>query len=318
MMNEELNILFLGGAKRVSVAEHLKKYGRSRHIEVSVFSYELTLQVPISIVSKVILGLRWDDEKLLFHLCETIKTHNIHMILPFVDPAVEVAGNLKQILPELYIPCSSKNICQIMFDKKLSAKWFGENDIPVPKTFTKNSIEFPVILKPITGSASKGIKVIYDKEELDKIEYLDKYLLQHYISNSTEYTVDCFVNSKQEIMSVVPRIRIETAGGESVRTITVKENTVIDLSKKILLLEEFTGPITIQFIKDLSNDQIYVMEINPRLGGGVIASIEAGADILGLMIDEYLGLPIAPINYWKENTLMTRYFKEIIFYANNN
>ena len=317
-MNKKLNILFLGGAKRVSLAEHLKKSAILRNIELSIFSYELTAQVPISTVGKVIVGLRWTDEKLIFHLCEIIKINNIHMILPFVDTAVEISEKLKQILPELYIPCCPQNLCQIMFNKKLSAKWFEENRIPIPKTFTKLLIEYPAILKPITGSASKGIKIIYNEEELDKIEHLDEYLIQQYISKNIEYTVDCFVNSKNEIMSVVPRIRLETAGGEVVNSITIKEESIIELSKKILQSENFIGPITIQFIKDLTNDQLYVMEINPRLGGGVIASIEAGADILGLMIDEFLGIPIAPISDWKENTLMTRYFKEVIFYANNN
>jgi carbamoyl-phosphate synthase large subunit len=318
VMISELNILFLGGAKRVSLAEHLKRSALSRNFKVSVFSYELSAQVPISSVAKVITGLKWSDENLIPDLQKIIKSNNIQMVIPFLDTFIETAGRLKKLHPELYIPCCNENICQIMFDKILLAKWFEKNNIPAPQTFNSGSPVFPVIMKPRKGSASKGIRVIYDQAEFDKVRNPDDYLIQDYIAENTEFTVDCFVSASQEILSVVPRIRLETAGGEVVNSMTVKDESIIGLSKKILQSDHFTGPVTIQFIKDLTRDRLYAMEINPRLGGGVIASIEAGADILGLMIDEFSGRPLVPLNDWKDKTLMTRYFKEVIFYADNN
>jgi carbamoyl-phosphate synthase large subunit len=317
-VNKQINILFLGGAKRVSLAEHFKSSALRRNVDLSIFSYELTELVPISSVAKVIVGLRWSDNMLISHLCEIIKANNIQMVLPFVDPAIEISSQLKHIFNDLYIPCCPANICQIMFNKKLSAKWFSENEIPVPETFSDVFSEFPLILKPITGSASRGIKVVHNKVELSEVKNLNEYLIQRYIENREEYTVDCFISNSSELISIVPRIRLDTAGGEVVNSLTVRNNSIIEISKKILGSEKFIGPVTIQFLKDLSNDKVYVMEINPRLGGGVVASICAGADILGVMIDEFLGLPIFPINDWRENTLMTRYFKEVIFYANHN
>ena len=60
------------------------------------------------------------------------------------------------------------------------------------------------------------------------------------------------------------------------------------------------------------------MEINPRLGGGVITSIEAGADITEFILRNYLGEDLDSCVSWKDRTLMTRYFKEVIFYADNH
>ena len=60
-----------------------------------------------------------------------------------------------------------------------------------------------------------------------------------------------------------------------------------------------------------------MMEINPRCGGGVIASIEAGSKSLEMLLDEFEGKEIIEQNDWKENILMTRYMQEVI-YANNN
>ena len=56
------------------------------------------------------------------------------------------------------------------------------------------------------------------------------------------------------------------------------------------------------------------MEINPRLGGGVVCSILAEAPITDYIIKEYLKIPIEECTNWKDNTLMVRYRKEVIFY----
>lgn len=172
---------------------------------------------------------------------------------------------------------------------------------------------FPVIMKPCTGSASMGIKVINNESEWRAVENKESYVIQQYIANSKEYTVDCYVSQTGEVISVVPRERLSVAGGEVVNSITRKDEELIALSHKILRSGAFRGPITIQFIRDLDTAWTYVMEINPRAGGGVITSIEAGVDIPLFILKESLGLPLEPVDDWEDNLLMTRYFKEVIF-----
>jgi len=319
-MNRELSILFLGGAKRVSLAECFINSGKKKGFDVQIFSYELTPYLPICAVGTVICGLKWTDPKVYDHLLETIKQYNINIVFPLVDSAIVVAGRLKNLSQETFIPCSGIDICDIMFDKKASALWFSKMGIPVPKDYSceKEIDSYPIILKPQTGSASKGIKIIYNAMELKEFEKqynLEHFLIQQYISPSTEYTVDCYISTTGKIISVVPRIRLEVAGGEAVKTITEKNEFLIDLSKKILNKGQFRGPITIQYIRDNESEKIFVMEINPRFGGGVIASILAGADITSCVIDEYNNIPIdiISVDQWNDKTLMTRYFKEVIF-----
>jgi len=318
-MNKDVNILFLGGAKRVSVANHFIESGKEMEFNIHIFSYELTNSVPIASVGTVIIGRRWKDDDLFKHLAEVIEDNHIHIILPFVDPAVEVAARLKDILTTVFIPCSTLELCQTMFDKLRSERWFNQHQIPVPPSFTAaETLPFPVIIKPRTGSASKGIEVITDKSQWDDIENKNDYIIQKYISNKEEYTVDCYVAGNGEIISIVPRIRLETAGGEVMNSITKRDDELITLSRKILHSGGFSGPITIQYIRDKDANQTYVMEINPRLGGGVIASIEAGANIPKYILSEYKGDGLLPYDDWEENTLMTRYYKEVIFHANHH
>ena len=311
--NNQINILFLGGAKRVSIANHFKKAAMGIGYEVNIFSYELDEKVAIATVGKVIIGKRWKDENLLSDLKMNIDKFNINIVLAFVDPAISIISKLKELCPDVFIPVSDFGLCNIMFDKVLSANWFSEHNISQPLYYTNpDEINYPVILKPRRGSASKGIIICRSKEELPNVDY-DQYLISEYISDHTEYSVDCYVNRDGEVTSVVPRIRLETAGGEAIRSKTIKDKTIIEESMKILMSGHFRGPITIQYIRDNTNGKVYVMEINPRLGGAVVTSIGAGSGIIKMILDEYLGNEVTPKTDWRDNTLMVRYFNEVIF-----
>lgn len=312
---KQLNVLFLGGAKRVSFAEHLKAAGKRRGMDVSIFSYELEKTVPIGKVAEVLIGLKWSDKNIYADLENVIAKYNINIVLPFVDKAIEIAANLKN-RTNIFIPISSVEICKTMFDKVRSSDWFEEKGIPQPpKYLSKEDVNYPAILKPRNGSASKGIIIAEKSEDVENVVW-ENYLVQEFIPNAVEYTVDCYVSQKGEPTSIVPRVRLETAGGEVTKTITKKNDQLIAIANKILRFGEFRGPITIQFIADQNETRYYVMEINPRFGGGVIASLEAGSMSLEMLLNEYEGKEIVEQNDWKENILMTRYMQEVI-YANN-
>lgn len=305
----------LGGAKRVSMAEQLIRAGEEMDIDVRIYSHELDRCEPIASVGKIIIGGKYSEEGVIGEINDIIKSHKVDILLPFIDPAIEVAAECKKRYPNLCVPVSSQEIVKILFDKVQSAKKFEEEGLPIPKTYTPETVEYPAILKPRTGSASKGIIVAANKEEFDNIENLGNYLIQEYIADREEYTIDCYIGvADKEIKCIVPRIRLATAGGEVIRTQTCRIPRLIALSEKTLKALNLLGAVTLQFIYDKNNQRFLLMEINPRLGGGVICSIKAGADIAKMIIQESQGEKIRQANVWRDGTLMTRYFKEVMFY----
>ena len=68
-----------------------------------------------------------------------------------------------------------------------------------------------------------------------------------------------------------------------------------------------------QFIHDKTADRHLLMEINPRLGGGVVCSIRAGADIAEMILTEAAGSAAAEMPDWRDGALMARYFSEVMF-----
>jgi carbamoyl-phosphate synthase large subunit len=315
-MSKQINILFLGGAKRVSLAEYLIESGKELNKTVNIFSYELDQYVPVASIGKIIIGLKWNDSNILKHLKQTIQENNIHIVLPFVDGATIVASRLKNEMKNIFIPVSPELTCDIMFDKVKANTWFQNNGIPVP-AYDGN---LPAIAKPRKGSASQGliiIKTMLGWDNFKSCSKEDDYLIQSYLT-ADEYTVDVYVSGEGKLISVIPRKRMEVTSGEATKSITVKDKEVIELSKDVISKINFHGPITLQFLREKKTKKLFMMEINPRFGGGVVTSIKAGANSCMMLLNEYLGNPIQEVTEWEENLIMTRAFREFFYHANNN
>lgn len=313
-MKSTITILMLGGARRVSLAEQLIRSAKRLGHEVKLISYELLKEVPIAVVADVVVGLRWSDPDVVADICRLCKEREVDIILPFVDGAIEIASLCKEQLPEVFVPVVESGLANVMFDKIEAAKRFKEAGLPIPRTYSALNAEMPAIAKPRHGSASRGIKIFHDIDDLMHLENLKEYLVQEYIEHNREYTVDCYISQEGEILVTVPRLRIEVMGGEVTRTRTVDIPMLIDMSREVLAHFGFRGPVTLQFLENTDNGQFKLMEINPRLGGGVICSIFAGAPITDYIILESLGSPVHPTDDWSPDTLMARYQKEVIFF----
>lgn len=317
MKQNKLTVLALGGARRVSVAELIKRSGARIGYEVDFISYELNEEVPIAVVGRVIVGKRWSDPDVVSDIARVARENEVNIILPFVDGAIEIAAKCREVLKGVFIPVSGYDVASIMFDKVLAAKAFKEAGCPIPATYSVITAEMPAIAKPRHGSASRGIKIFHNIDELMHLDDLDNYLVQEYIERNHEYTVDCYVSQKGEILVTVPRRRLEVMGGEVTRTVTCRIPEVESMSRRIIEAFSLRGPVTLQFLHDLDRDRYLLMEVNPRLGGGVVCSIYAGAPITDYILDEALGVPLKPCTNWASQTLMARYLKETIFYGDD-
>lgn len=314
MAKPKLTLLMLGGARRVSMAELLKRSGERLGYDVRIISYELDDQVPIATVGKVVTGLKWSDPGVVDDILRIVIEFEARIILPFVDGSISVAARCKERMPDLFVPVSAPETATLMFDKILAAKAFKEAGIPIPTTYKIIDAEMPVIAKPRFGSASRGIHVFHDIDDLMHLNDISDYLLQEFIEDKREYTVDCYVATDGEILVTVPRERLEIMGGEATRTITTRLPELEEMSRDIIRKFNLQGPVTLQFLYDIRRDRYLLMEVNPRLGGGVICSVYAGAPIPDYILSESMGIPVRPCNDWADKTLMARYLKETIFF----
>ncbi len=318
-MQQVVNVLFLGGAKRVSMARLLIAAGAKRNLDIKIFSYELSNEVPIAEVATVIVGRKWRDAELQSHLHDVVDKYGINIMLPFVDPAVEVAATYCANDSRCWTPGRNQHMAAVLFDKVASDTVFRRNGYPVPANALLEDFEGHIIAKPRFGSASKGIKVL-DRENFEMMRITEQrsdYLFQQYIEHHEEFTVDCYVDASGKVVCISPRRRLEVAGGEVMSSVTVNDEAIVHWSRVILQQLQLTGPITLQFLcEKLPTGNMgapLLMEINPRLGGGAVCSVHAGADLLGYILDEWQGIELPSNVVCQADVKICRYMQEVVF-----
>ena len=314
MKGNIFKILMLGGGKRVSLARRFKEAILSFDFLPQIYSYDLTKDEPISKEAFIIQGLPWDSEKIISNLKKNIIEYNFDLIISNVDPALPLQSILSKEFKSASIISNSEKIA-ICQSKELFQKFCEYEKLPIIPRWDKKT--FPFFIKPIFGSSSVGGGLIYSRDQYLRYFKFDEeqYIKQMFI-DGYEYTVDIYVDKNHVIKAISPRERLRTAGGEVIITRTIRDEEIEVLSEKIINKLGVKGPLSIQFIKSKKDNKLWIMEINPRLGGGVIASIEAGYDIPKMLISDILGHNIKKLRL-NNNLIMKRYFEEI-FYEDNN
>lgn len=317
-MQQSVNILMLGGAKRVSMARMFKAAGAKSGLDVNLFSYELTKTVPVAEVATVICGLRWNNPDLLDDLHRVVTENGINIIIPFVDPAVEIAARYCESDKGCFTPMTDADKARLMFDKIEADAVFRSLGIPVPANACVENFDGAVIAKPRCGSASKGIKVL-DAVEFEAFKLTPEasgYLFQQYLAEHEEITVDCYVSRGGEVVCAVPRLRLDVVGGEVLNTKTISDPEIEGLSTRILGMLCLRGSVTLQFLRErFPNGTLgkpLLMEINPRLGGGAVCSVHAGADIPAYILADYLEEKVEKA-HWRSGVMICRYMQEVVF-----
>ncbi|MCK4968526.1 MAG: ATP-grasp domain-containing protein, partial [Candidatus Aenigmarchaeota archaeon] len=170
-------------------------------------------------------------------------------------------------------------------------------------------IKYPLIIKSNNGSGSNDIYKAENEKELKFfINYNPNSIAQEFIFGK-EYTIDLFSDFDKNVISVVPRERIETFGGESYKGKTVKDEEIINQTKKLAETIGSFGHITVQCIKN--ENKIMFIEINPRFGGGASLSFAAGVNTPRMLIKLLMGKKINhTIGNFKELTML-RHTKDI-------
>ena len=167
---------------------------------------------------------------------------------------------------------------------------------------------FPYFLKPWDGYASRGSYIARTREELKFFSHhVPNCIVQEFI-DGIEHTVDVLVDFAGRVRCVVPRRRLQVRSGEVSKGITVKHPQIMERSQELIeILGAGPGVITIQCFLTKKNE-IKFIEINPRFGGGIPLSIQAGADFPRWLVQLWLGKkPRIPLDGWRDQLLMLRY-----------
>jgi carbamoyl-phosphate synthase large subunit len=292
-----MKFLFISAGRRNQFASFVKNKG------VKIDSYELDINAPIALLcDKIIPGKKWGDIDIKNELFELCKDYDL--IIPFHDEASKILSqfNLENVCVSDY---ETSKIC---LDKKEFEKFFL-NDPELKKIYPKDDGS-AVVLKPRNGVSSNGISFLDKKpQNIDNDFIIQKRIL------GTEYTLDCFYDKQNRLIDFVPRQRIKVVNGEVIESATVNKEKFLKTVNLISERFKFKGPVCFQFIED-SNNQLWIIEINARMGGGCTLSIGSGFDIPDLLISVFCKNNFSINDYkslWKPNYYLKRYYSDYYY-----
>jgi carbamoyl-phosphate synthase large subunit len=250
----------------------------------------------------------------LFELCGA---QNVDLVVPTIDPELPVLAAARDDLAAIgtTVAVSSPEVVAIAADKRTTHDWLTAHGFPTVHQTTVAEVEadptswpFPLLVKPRLGSAGRGVAVVRDPVEL-QVAARDGDVVVESLAAGTEHTIDALVDRTGRCVCAVPRRRIEVRAGEVAKAVTVRSPTLERLAVDVCeALPGAYGAITIQAFVGNQPDDIAIIELNARFGGGFPLAREAGADYPRWLLEEVIGLPsTARSDGWEPGLVMLRY-----------
>ena len=168
-------------------------------------------------------------------------------------------------------------------------------------------------MKPRFGRGSRDVYAATTEFELVyALDHVEDPIVQTRVLGR-EFTVDVLVDRDGALAGAVPRWRIETKAGISVKGETFAAPMLVAaVSPSSCACSDLTGPANVQGFANDTGDFTFI-EVNPRFSGALPLSIAAGADLVGEFVRGIRGKRVRPERLqYRSGVRMVRYFEELI------
>lgn len=200
---------------------------------------------------------------------------------------------------------SEKEVIEICLDKIKMNKFLNANGFKTPNIFTdldealtailEKRLDFPLVLKPQWGQGSLATEIVSTKDELihayhflnskvnhtnivhiEDLNYKNLILIQEFISGD-EYGVDIINDLKGNNVASIIKKKLAMRAGETDSAITIFDENIKSIVRNLGNKIAHIGMLDADLIK--RDDEIFIIDLNPRFGGGYPFSHEAGANV---------------------------------------
>ena len=323
-----MNILFCSVGRR---AEFLKNVRQSMGADGTIIATDLTNIAPaLYFADRFYLVPPISAPNYINVILDICRKEKIDAISTCIDPEIMLLAKYREKFEELGVLVLAPTLetAELCFDKFRMYRRLSELGVSTVRTygdiksfqkaFDGGEIAFPVFVKPRTGSGSVGARKILNLEALQEAFAEDAGLIvQEYMGDALDLDADVYVDTvSHEVVSVFTKKKLETKIGGASKTVSIKEQKMVDFLVSSLKYFDFRGPIDVDvFYRD---GKYYLSEVNPRFGGAYLHAFGAGVDFIKMIRNNVKGIANEPeFMQYEEGIAMLMYDSVVIRKLNN-
>jgi carbamoyl-phosphate synthase large subunit len=244
-------------------------------------------------------------------LLKVCTQHNVHLLISLNDLELPILATQKHKFKEIgtIVVVSSPEVIDICFDKVKTAKFIEAHSLRAPKTYVnlddaidainEDELHFPLILKPRWGSGSIGIEIVDDIDELKTVYMLlnhkvkksilataskgNEFIMIQQFIKGKEYGLDIMNDLQGNHVMVSVKQKLAMRAGETDKAITIDNPELRCIGNQIGKTLKHIGNLDCDVLEE--DGKYYVLELNPRFGGGFPFSYEAGVNFPKAIIE---------------------------------
>ena len=313
-----INILILSAGRRVELVQSFQKAAKTLNIKSNVVAGDCSETAPaIYFADRKAILPRINEDNYIDEIINVCKREDIKLVIPTIDTDLLLLSQERDRINSesgAVVLIASTEVISICRDKINTQKFLEENGFKIPKMYSEEELdsgelEFPLFIKPKSGSSSINTFKVNNLEELATYRSLIKEPIVQDFMEGKEFTVDVFLDFDGNLITVVPRLRMATRSGEISKGKIIRDREIIEDIKRLVKVLKPIGHITVQLMK--TNKGIEYIEINPRFGGGAPMSIQSGADSCENLYRLLMGQNLEYNENYRDNIMFFRFDNSI-------
>lgn len=269
------NILILNAGTRVKLVEYFKALP-----DVKVVCTDASLCAPALFSGDRYYQMPYiTDPTYVDRVLEVCDLEQIDGVLSLIDPAIFLLSQQRQRFSErgIVFAAPSPAAVDLCFDKRKMYEFCQQQQLPTVPTYSNlndfkqdyqhGKVNFPVFIKPATGSASMKIQKIEQLAELQTVLSDQQDMIIQPFMTGTEYGVDAYCDLETgELIECFVKEKLLMRSGETDKARSVDPNPVLPILKALVKAADLRGPIDVDFFYE--QGEWLISEVNPRFGGG--------------------------------------------------
>lgn len=264
-------------------------------------------------------------EQFLKKLKDLVSKISINCLIPCIDVEVAVISRLSADLEGLGIRVllpREDSLKAISKEKLVGLGPFKKFNLPQSVIihsrndlfYHSRTMRFPLVVKGPLGEARKASSLTEAGVYFDLLAktWGTPVILQSAIQGE-EYAVACLADRRNETFGAVAMKKIiQDDTGTTWAGISVKEPELIEIVQTLLKHFKWVGPLEMEFIKEVSSGEYYLIEINNRFPAWIYLATRAGQNMPLAYLRLALGERIKPFEEYQSGLLFVRVADDLV------